>query len=617
MEIPRISSTTFAPPSEFESCSGSKYFHEKSSLASAAKEPDPLYFRIAAHLLRPIGFILNWLTDRIALRESEMEEAEKLIENGFFGAAALAHDREKGDKILRGVLRGIDQLYHTVTRKWFPYAEVNRFMREKLILYKLIVHTYLGEDAEVHRCYNLLKGMGLPVPKQGFQEGMDFILSISRHSAQNDLKFQLLNRGVKIGLWAACVWERDSPLSLSEEDEITPEIQKLLDQPPPPPIEAEEISPPWWWKPLTILFAYPIACIDWIKNKISLTNDDMEEAEQLMEQSIEGMLEISENREKGVKILTSAIKKIENLDYKLQNKWFPKSQGNIFVRQKLLKFKIGLCTLIGNRIKIEESQTVLADLGFEFPHGPYKQWMQKILENTVKNPRNDQQIQLLNWIVLFLKDGSVSELGAWVNERLTEEKQFRWMVWASDPNGPIVQSLGSDSITKIQNALTEKTLKWIKSHNQQRASDSEGSLLSRWVYTPLKKKGGKLITSASSLGWKSVATISWNLDRCFFKSQKSQTEYQQNLEKVAFQAAYSYCVEGRFSRRDGGAPIERLVSSLAERGIIGIGSHAKSLVQRIENKDRFYSSRLEDWIVNPAIDHIVDFCLTQLQSYSS
>lgn len=541
------------------SLSASPFEHSSISEESTDLESPPLYWRILSHLVRPITTAFNWLSDRILLRETEMEEAETLIENGLVGFAWMCYDRPKGEERLRGVLRGIDHLYHKVAGKWFPYAEVNRFMRHKLIVYKLMTHTLLGETSEVERCRQLLLGMGLPLPKRGFEKGVAFVLKYTSPSPENCLKGELFNRFVQWSLWIGCQWNRSALARVSPSGTEESAPAPFVEPPPAPPIEITPLTPPWWWKAVQTLFAYPIALVEWIKTKVSLTEDEMEEAEELLEEAVDGITEIVENRERGVVILTRALVKIENLDHKLQNKWFSHSQGNIFLRQKLLKFKMGLSTFVGDRSRVEQTQIVLAELGFSFPTGLYKEWIEKALENTARSARNDTQILLLNGVVSLLKDDTQAEWEKWLSDRLSDEKQLRLYTWASDPEGPVWQTLTPSSKSKMQNLVIEKMFQWAQAHRQDEVPVAQPHRLITL--------GQQLVTWTLPRAWEALASIGWRLDRRFFHAQSTQEEYQKGLESFFLESMYARCIEGRFADKEGQTPFKWLISRTLESSV--------------------------------------------------
>jgi len=368
----------------------------KSSIQSMSKPKGvvPLHERILSHVYYPLGRFLNWLWDKIAFRESEMEMAEKLVEDGLLGLSLLLYDRKAGEEKMKKVIETSDFLYEKMTYKWFPYTDTNRFMRQKLAAFKMGAQALLGNEEEVEKTRALMKDLGFVFKDYPtFEYLIEEALKLTTPSRGNQAKCFSINLFVRAFIWGTCSWSK------SEAPTLISPSGKSEGSTPSPATEVGHIPLPFLWRVFLSAFSVPILVFNWFLSKVSLAGKEMEKAVEFLENGFLGISFLSEDRSKGHEILVETAHGLAKFDEQLKQKWFPYSKGNTFIRQKLLKFQMGLAALTGNRAQAEKCRETLLGLGIDFPNNGYEEWLENILKNTAPGKWNDAQFKFLNTIV--------------------------------------------------------------------------------------------------------------------------------------------------------------------------------------------------------------------------
>lgn len=406
--IERIASTIlpslYAPPEPIQEIPG---WREVSSLLSLGiKEEKPSsYWDTITFILSPLIFLYDWLIDKITLTQQEIETGETLFGDIFFATATLLYDRSLGEQKLQKVVGSCQALYHILAHKWFPFTDDNRLLRRAIVKFKLTAHILLGEEAEVEKCRALLKELGFVFSKESYNEMVDRILSKTKPGKTNKIRFHLLNFGVRKLVDYACKHSK-------KKDPIPPSPVPTFSSSEPLP--TEDIPIPHYWKILTQLFSPLIVFVEWLSRKIILTDKEIEYGEELVEDAFEGTLYLLKDRSEGELRLKKVVQSCDEFAYLLGKKWLPNSDSNRFIQQKLLKFKLSVCALLGDKNQVEKCQKDLKALGIDFPTGMEKEWQDHVLENTI--PRNNRLLTFLN---------KVMQKALYVNEVFTKKKEVK------------------------------------------------------------------------------------------------------------------------------------------------------------------------------------------------
>lgn len=101
--------------------------------------------------------------------------------------------------------------------------------------------------------------------------------------------------------------------------------------------------------------------------KISLSTDELELFEELLEGAFWGGAVYFYDQNTGIKQLEKVIDDCTCLYKKLSDKWFPDIEGILFMRMSLLKIKMRALAALGQKEKANECVELVKTLGYSLP----------------------------------------------------------------------------------------------------------------------------------------------------------------------------------------------------------------------------------------------------------
>ena len=108
--------------------------------------------------------------------------------------------------------------------------------------------------------------------------------------------------------------------------------------------------------------------LDWLGSKLTLTTEELEMFEKLLEGAFWGGAAFFYKREMGEARLREVVASCEELYAKLGKKWFPNVEGILFMRGNLIKIKMRAYAALGEEDKVKTSLQELKDIGIEVPN---------------------------------------------------------------------------------------------------------------------------------------------------------------------------------------------------------------------------------------------------------
>ncbi len=116
----------------------------------------------------------------------------------------------------------------------------------------------------------------------------------------------------------------------------------------------------WIFFPVTAVF-------NWILSRISLTTEELEVFEKLLESAFWGGGAFFYDRSIGEKRLREVVQSCDRLYESLSNKWFPNIEGILFLRVNLVKIKIRVHAALGEKGQVDYCRKLMSQLGEKLP----------------------------------------------------------------------------------------------------------------------------------------------------------------------------------------------------------------------------------------------------------
>ena len=127
-------------------------------------------------------------------------------------------------------------------------------------------------------------------------------------------------------------------------------------------VSAKEVkSQSFFWTLLTPIIWF----FEWLESKLTLTTEELEMFEDLLEGAFWGGAAFFYKREIGETRLREVVAACEELYKKLGKKWFPNIEGIFFMRGNLIKIKMRAYAALGEKDKVKTSLQELKDIGVE------------------------------------------------------------------------------------------------------------------------------------------------------------------------------------------------------------------------------------------------------------
>jgi len=123
----------------------------------------------------------------------------------------------------------------------------------------------------------------------------------------------------------------------------------------------------WVFAPIIWVFAPIIWVCNTIHDKITLTTEELEIFEKLLEGAFLGGATYLYTRSGGEEKLKKVLSRCDHLYKELGKKWFPNIEGIFFMRVAILKIKVRVSAALGEEEKMQQCRNLLHSLKIPIP----------------------------------------------------------------------------------------------------------------------------------------------------------------------------------------------------------------------------------------------------------